>query len=109
MPGFDVERCSQEVAHQNIFIDDTFLPLNPTARKAHNLRYSASEVRQKPGQMLITWPGVYYSCVNTGFSIRESVNFGTKEWLETEARLDKPCTCEEHRRGRPLLDLDILS
>ena len=46
--------------------------------------------------MIITWPGVYHSGINTGWNLSEAVNFGTRNWLE-EGK--KYTLCRVHALG----------
>jgi len=50
---------------------------------------------QRPGDIIITYPGSYHFGFNTGFNIAESTNFAVPEWipLGEEARV---CMCHPH-------------
>ena len=39
------------------------------------------KVRQEPGDFIVTFPQSYHCSFDTGFSIAESANFGTADWL----------------------------
>jgi len=41
--------------------------------------------------MIITFPGVYHSGINTGWNFNKAVNFGTRIWVE-EAKRYELCT-----------------
>jgi len=47
---------------------------------------------QQNGDMIITFPGVYHSGINTCWNLNEAVNFGTRNLLE-EAKRYQLCTC----------------
>ena len=49
---------------------------------------------QKPGQMMITWPGAHHCGVNTGWNLAEAVNFATNKWVRLGEEYT-PCSCEE--------------
>jgi hypothetical protein len=41
--------------------------------------------------MIIIWPGVYHSGINTGWNFNNAVNFETRNWME-EAKIYQPFT-----------------
>ena len=82
--------CPQFLRHQFCINSEQGLPLNRDQWKQQG--YKCFKYIQKKGDMIITWPGVYHSGINTGWNLNEAVNFGTKNWLE-EGKKYMPCTC----------------
>lgn len=50
------------------------------------------QIVQKPGEFVITGPGVYHTGFNFGFNAAESINFGTAAWLKVLANYTQ-CSC----------------
>jgi hypothetical protein len=68
--------CHQFLRHQFCINSEQSLPLQPDQWKQEG--YKCFKYTQKMGDMIITWPGVYYSGINTGWNFNEAVNFGTR-------------------------------
>jgi hypothetical protein len=50
------------------------------------------QVYATEGDMIITFPAVYHSGINTGWNLNLAVNFGTWNWLE-ETKISELYTC----------------
>ena len=72
-----------KVRHCNVFDDSVeLLHLNPLS----------SQIVQKEGEIMITFPMGYHAGFNTGFNIAESTNFATERWVEYGKRCVR-CYC----------------
>ena len=82
--------CPQFLRHQFCINSEQGLPLQRDEWKREG--YKCFKYTQEKRDMIITWPGVYHSGINTGWNFSEAVNFGTRNWLE-QGRRYQPCTC----------------
>jgi hypothetical protein len=82
--------CPQFLRHQSYINSEQGLPLNQEDWK--ECGYKCYKFTQEKGDMIITWPGVYHSGINTGWNLNEAVNFAMRNWLE-EGKKYRPCSC----------------
>ena len=64
--------CPQFLRYQFSINSEQALPLNRDHWMQQGYKYF--KYIQKKGGMIITWPGVYYSGINTGWNLNEEVN-----------------------------------
>jgi len=62
---------------------------------------------QQKGDMIITFPGVYHSGINTGWKLNEAVNFGTRNWLEAAKRYQLGTCLKSDETVDSAIELDI--
>jgi hypothetical protein len=103
--------CPQFLTHQNLLNSEQSLPLTDARWKSAG--FKCFKWIQTKGTMIITWPGVYHSGINTGYNLNEAVNFGTQSWLnEGREYTGNRCQCE-HEDGSPVskiyLDVEEIS
>lgn len=83
--------CDQFVRHMGLLHPEDKLPLTPA--DAHAAGWRAFKYVQKPGDLIVTWPAVYYSGVNLGLNVNEAGGIGMQNWVNGGKRF-RPCTCE---------------
>jgi hypothetical protein len=93
--------CPQFIRHRDLLNSEHSLPLTEAQWKAKG--FKCYKWVQRKGTMIVTWPGVYHSGINTGYNLNEAVNFGTRSWLN-EGQLYKTCTCQ-HEDGSPASEM----
>ena len=64
--------CPQLLRHQFCINIEQGLPLDRDQWKQQG--YGCFKYIQGKGDMIITWPGVYHSGINTGWNLNEAVN-----------------------------------
>lgn len=47
------------------------------------LKIKVYKLNQKPGEMIVTLPGVYHAGFSNSFNLAEAVNLATSDWIET--------------------------
>ncbi|KAF8538945.1 JmjC domain, hydroxylase-domain-containing protein, partial [Trichophaea hybrida] len=92
--------CPQFLRYQAVINAKQGLPLEKKSWKEY--QYKCYKYTQIKGDMIITWPGVYHSGINTGWNLNEAVNVGTNNWLK-RAKKYKPCECI----GGPILKINL--
>lgn len=84
-------RCSQFVRHASIYLPGETLK----AAGARSIQF-----RQRPGELVITWPLAYHEGYNEGLNINEACGYGHKSWRRVfatgeeatgEAAIYRPC------------------
>lgn len=89
LPG---RRCSQFVRHASVYLPGTTLDV----AGARSIQF-----RQRPGELVITWPLAYHEGYNEGLNINEACGYGHKNWRRVfaageetkkgEAAIYRPC------------------
>jgi hypothetical protein len=95
--------CPQFLRHQGLLNSEQSLPL--TYARWKSTGFKCYKWVQRKGTMIITWPGVYYSGINTGYNLNEAVNFGTRSWLD-EGRKYERCKCQK-LDGSPVSEMSL--
>jgi jumonji domain-containing protein 2 len=83
--------CAQFVRHMGLLHPEEKLPL--TLAAARTAGWRAFKFEQRPGDLMVTWPGVYHSGVNLGLNVNEAAAIGVKNWVNGGKQFN-PCTCE---------------
>lgn len=78
------KKCSQFVRHTSIYLPGTTLEV----AGARSIQF-----RQRPGELVITWPLAYHEGYNEGVNINEACGYGHKNWRRVFA------TGEEAKKG----------
>jgi hypothetical protein len=63
--------CSQKVRHSSVFVSEGAFELAGVR---------SILVRQKPGEMIVTWPLAYHQGWNEGANVCEAIAYGTESW-----------------------------
>eukprot|EP00586_Coscinodiscus_wailesii_P019096 CAMPEP_0172517894 /NCGR_PEP_ID=MMETSP1066-20121228/288795_1 /TAXON_ID=671091 /ORGANISM="Coscinodiscus wailesii, Strain CCMP2513" /LENGTH=705 /DNA_ID=CAMNT_0013300105 /DNA_START=102 /DNA_END=2216 /DNA_ORIENTATION=+ len=84
--GSEASSCSEFLRHKRCL-------LSPAVLQKAGISYSIQI--QRPGDAIITFPGVYHFGFNTGFNVAESTNFAVPEWI-TFGRTAGICMCHPH-------------
>ncbi|KAF8538775.1 hypothetical protein BDD12DRAFT_739841, partial [Trichophaea hybrida] len=92
--------CPQFLDQQAVINAEQGLSLTKKFWKEY--QYKCFKYIQNKRNMIITWPGVYHSGINTQWNLIKAVNFGTSNSLK-EANKYKPCECT----GDPVLKIDL--
>lgn len=89
LPG---KRCSQFVRHASVYLPGATLDV----AGARSIQF-----RQRPGELVITWPLAYHEGYNEGLNINEACGYGHKNWRRVfaageetkngEAAIYRPC------------------
>lgn len=101
------KKCSQFVRHASIYLPGITLEV----AGARSIQF-----RQRPGELVITWPLAYHEGYNEGLNINEACGYGHKNWRRVfatgeeakkgEAEIYRPC-CEKCMGGVHPIILDF--
>jgi hypothetical protein len=88
-----VKACPQAVMHKRFLV-------HPEALRAAGI--PVSRLVQRPGDMVITFPGAFHFGYNTGFNIAEASNFANEAWWTGghyhDAHAVGQCACKVDQR-----------
>lgn len=85
--------CAQFISHMGIMHPEDRLPLTTSSEQGDSMNWRAFKVDQQPGDLMVTWPGVYHSGINIGWNVNEALAIGMKNWVN-EGKRYHPCDCE---------------
>ena len=90
--------CDNIFRHKDYLLTQQFLNEN-------NIEYQI--LRQKAREFIVTFPRAYHFGFNTGTNMAESVNWGTKAWLEF-GRNGVQCNCERKQISGSPFDMSLI-
>lgn len=74
------EKCSLLFKKDPNILLDVITMISPSFLKSQGVKIT--KTLQRPGEMIITFPGSYHAGFSTGLNIGEAVNFATHNWCD---------------------------